>query len=126
RSLSCCSYLRRRCEPSRPLRIFSAQLRTRQAQCCPERESPFTIWTPGRITAVSNPSGEYIVTLLPVGHYSIRVVASGFKTLVVPEVTLAIGDRLRQDVRLEVGALQQSVEVTASSPALQTDSSSLS
>ncbi|HZQ50549.1 MAG TPA: TonB-dependent receptor [Bryobacteraceae bacterium] len=77
-------------------------------------------------TAVSNPSGEYIVTLLPVGHYSIRVVASGFKTLVVPEVTLAIGDRLRQDVRLEVGALQQSVEVTASSPALQTDSSSLS
>ncbi len=72
-------------------------------------------------SATSGPSGEYIVTLLPVGHYSIRVVASGFKTLVVPEVTLAIGDRLRQDARLEVGALQQSVEVTASSPALQTD-----
>jgi hypothetical protein len=50
----------------------------------------------------------------------------GFKTWTVPGVTLAIGDRLRQDIQLEVGALGQSVEVTASSPALQADSSSVS
>lgn len=77
-------------------------------------------------TSTTNSAGEYLVTLLPVGHYSIKAVASGFKTWTVPAVTLAIGDRLRQDVRLEVGALEQSVEVTGSSPALQTDSSSLS
>ena len=77
-------------------------------------------------TAETDKNGDYLVTLLPVGRYSIKAVASGFKTLTVPEVTLAIGDRLRQDVRLELGALEQSVEVTASSPALQTDSSSLS
>ena len=77
-------------------------------------------------TAVTNNSGEYLVTLLPVGRYSIKAVNSGFKTWRVPEVTLAIGDRLREDVQLELGSLQQSVEVTASSPALQTDSSSLS
>jgi hypothetical protein len=77
-------------------------------------------------TATSNSAGEYIVTLVPVGHYSIKAIGQGFKTWMVPEVTLAIGDRLRQDVQLQLGDLQQSVEVTASSPALQTDSSSLS
>jgi len=76
--------------------------------------------------ATSDNAGNYAVPLLPVGRYSMKAVASGFKTWTVPEVTLAIGDRLRQDVRLEVGTLEQSMEVTASSPALQTDSSSLS
>jgi hypothetical protein len=70
-------------------------------------------------------TGQYIVTLLPIGRYSIRAVGEGFKTLTIPEVTLAIGDRLRQDLHLELGLLTQSVEVTASSPALQADSSSL-
>jgi len=77
-------------------------------------------------TAISDNAGNYVIPLLPVGRYSIRAVAPGFKTWTVPEVALAIGDRLRQDIRLEVGGLEQAVEVTASSPALQTDSSSLS
>ncbi len=75
--------------------------------------------------ATTDNSGNYQVTLLPVGHYGMRVEASGFKTWSVPEVILAIGDRLRQDVHLELGNVGQSVEVSASSPALQTDSSSL-
>ena len=77
-------------------------------------------------TAKSNSDGQYIVTHLPIGRYSIGAATSGFKTSTVPEITLAIGDRLRQDIHLQVGALEQSVEVTASSPALQTDTSSLS
>src|ERR1051325_10121221 len=81
--------------------------------------------TGGDYSTVSDSNGTYAVPLLPVGSYSITATAPGFKTWTVPEVTLAIGDRLRQDVRLQVGALEQSVEVAASSPALQTDSSSL-
>ncbi len=77
-------------------------------------------------TATSDASGNYTVTLLPVGRYSVTVANPGFKTWTIPGVTLAIGDRLRQDIELEVGALGQSVEVTASSPALQADSSSVS
>lgn len=76
--------------------------------------------------AVSDSSGQYLVTLLPVGRYSIQAVDKGFKSWTVPEVTLSIGDRLREDIHMQVGALTQSVEVTASSPALKTDSSSLS
>ena len=77
-------------------------------------------------TATSDNSGSYMVRLLPPGRYSMKAVASGFKTWTIAEVTLAIGDRLRQDVRLEVGGLEQSVEVTASSPVIQTDKSSVS
>jgi Carboxypeptidase regulatory-like domain len=82
--------------------------------------------TGAEFTAESDKSGEYVITQLPIGRYSIRAVSTGFRTWTVPEVTLAIGDRLRQDVRLEVGNLEQSIEVSAASPALQTDSSSLS
>ena len=77
-------------------------------------------------SATSDNAGSYTVTLLPVGRYSIKAVGVGFKTWSASEVTLAIGDRLRQDIQLEVGALGQSIEVTASSPALQADSSSVS
>ncbi len=81
--------------------------------------------TGAEYSAITDDSGNYEVTLLPVGHYSIRAEAPGFKTWSVPEVVLAIGDRLRQDVHLELGTVGQAVEVTASSPALQTDTSSL-
>jgi hypothetical protein len=82
--------------------------------------------TAADFTAESDKSGDYAITQLPAGRYSIKAVSSGFKTWTVPQVTLAIGDRLRQDVQLQLGNLEQSVEVTAASPALQTDSASLS
>src|SRR5438067_6425062 len=81
--------------------------------------------TGAEYSATTDSSGNYQVTLLPIGHYGMRAEASGFKAWSVPEVTLAIGDRLRQDVHLELGTVGQSVEVAGSSPALQTDSSSL-
>ncbi|MGC4051194.1 MAG: TonB-dependent receptor [Paludibaculum sp.] len=84
------------------------------------------IATAADYNGTSDSTGNYLVRLLPPGRYSIKVAASGFKTWTVPEVTLAIGDRLRQDVRLEVGSLEQSVEVTASSPVIQADKSSVS
>jgi hypothetical protein len=81
--------------------------------------------TAAEYSAVSDGGGNYLISLLPVGRYTIKATGSGFKTWTVPEVSLAIGDRLRQNIQLEVGALNQSVEVTASTPALQSDSSSL-
>jgi hypothetical protein len=81
--------------------------------------------TAAEYSTTTDSSGNYLVTQLPIGRYSIRSEASGFKTWNVTDVTIAIGDRLRQDAHLEIGTLGQSMEVTASSPALQTDSSSL-
>ena len=73
----------------------------------------------------SAPSGDYVVTLLPPGHYRVRIEANGFKTINVPDVALAISDRYRLDSTLEVGDTQQTVEVTAATPALQSEESSV-
>src|SRR5262249_26991236 len=75
--------------------------------------------------AMSDNSGNYLVRLLPPGRYSMEVALPGFKTWRIEEMTLATSDRLRQDIVLETGQLNQRIEVTAQTPALQTDSAAL-
>ena len=75
--------------------------------------------------AVSDAGGNYLVRSLPPGRYSIRVTVAGFKTWTIAEVALAVGDRLRQDVPLETGLVTEQVEVTAQTPAMQSDSATL-
>ena len=75
-------------------------------------------------TLQTNGSGEYVFNLLPSGQYSVTVEAPSFKKSVT-NVTLVSGDRARVDAALQIGETNQVVEVTAISPALQTDSSTL-
>ncbi len=70
-------------------------------------------------------SGNYVVTPLPVGHYSVDVEARGFKRSLSEGITLNVQDRLGVNVALEVGQISETVEVTAATPALQTDTSYL-
>src|SRR5581483_4087303 len=74
----------------------------------------------------SSSVGEYIQTALPSGYYSITVTAPGFKTAEVKNLKLDAGSRLRQDVRVTLGATNQTVEVAGESPALVTDTATLS
>jgi hypothetical protein len=71
-------------------------------------------------------AGEYVFTLLPAGHYKLNVAASGFKGFIVSDFALAAGDRARVDARMDIGQSSQSVEVTATPPALQAESSTIS
>src|SRR3954464_186259 len=75
-------------------------------------------------TLKTSGSGEYVFNLLPSGQYSVTVEAPSFKRSVT-NVTLVSGDRARVDAALQIGETNQTVEVTAISPALQTDSSTL-
>jgi hypothetical protein len=70
-------------------------------------------------------SGNYVVTPLPVGHYSVTVEAKGFKKSVSGGITLNMQDRIGVNVVLELGQLTETVEVAAAAPALQTDTSYL-
>jgi hypothetical protein len=74
----------------------------------------------------SNSSGEYTFTLLPVGHYSVTVVAGGFQKSITNDVSVEAGDRARTDVHLALGSETTVVEVTASTPLLQADSATVS
>ncbi len=76
-------------------------------------------------SAVSDSTGNFLIPLLPIGRYSLRAEKTGFRAWSVPEVSLAVGDRLRADVHLEVGAIEQVVEVTGQTAALQSETSNL-
>ena len=69
-------------------------------------------------------SGDFVVNLLPPGAYTVTIEAPAFKKS-VSTVTLVAGDRARVDASLQVGEASQTVEVVATTPALQTDSSLL-
>ena len=76
-------------------------------------------------TTKTDSGGSFEITLLPIGRYRVTAERSGFKITTVPLITLAEGDRPKLDLHMELGQLQQSVEVTAQTPALQTETSSL-
>ena len=82
-----------------------------------------TATSEARITQ-SSASGDYVVNLLPPGSYTVTIEAPAFKKSVT-NVTLVAGDRARVDAQLQVGEATQTVEVIATTPALQTDSSLL-
>jgi hypothetical protein len=75
--------------------------------------------------ATSDASGNWLITLLPIGRYELSAAKPGFSTATASNVVLAGGDRLRIDLALPLGSVQQSVEISAIAPALQAESSSI-
>jgi hypothetical protein len=75
--------------------------------------------------APTGASGDYVFNVLPIGRYTVKIELQGFSTQNATLV-LAAGDRARLDVKLQVGAVAENVTVTAESPLVQTDSSTLS
>jgi len=71
-------------------------------------------------------AGSYLTPFLAPGAYRLAVERAGFKKFVRENITLQAQDRPRIDVRLEVGDLAQSVTVTDSVSALQTETASRS
>jgi len=76
-------------------------------------------------SAESNHEGYYTVANLEPGRYEIAVQAEGFKTYRLPEVVLQVGQVLRHDVELEVGAITESVTVTTTLPTIETERGSV-
>ena len=73
----------------------------------------------------SSDTGSYLFSTLPIGHYRLKAESNGFRNELVEDVAVAEGDRLRVDLHMQIGQVSDSVVVTAQTPALQADSSSL-
>jgi hypothetical protein len=78
------------------------------------------------VTTKTNESGNYVTPFLAPGTYRLTVEQSGFKKFVRENIVLQALDRLRLDVQLELGALTESVTVTASVSQLQTETATRS
>jgi len=72
-------------------------------------------------TVKTDPGGEFEISAVPLGVYSVTVSVQGFKTWKLDRVELTIGQRERVPVVLEVGATNQEVSVTAQAPLLQSE-----
>ncbi len=64
------------------------------------------------LKAVTDASGNYAVTPLPVGSYTVVVEAPGFKKSVNSGITLNVQDRIGVNVVLELGQVTETVEIT--------------
>src|SRR5262245_38473570 len=73
-------------------------------------------------SATTNGDGDYTALYLPPGSYTVTVEASGFKKSTRQNVELRVGDKLQIDLRLEVGNVSDTVNVTSDAPILETNS----
>jgi hypothetical protein len=76
-------------------------------------------------TAVSNEAGNYTVTSLPLGIYVVEAKLSQFKTAATKPIQLEAMQIARVDFKLELGAMEETVQVTGESPVLQTESATV-
>src|SRR5438067_4876041 len=75
--------------------------------------------------AQADASGNYASPPLRPGNYKVTAEASGFKTETRSTITVQVQDRLRVDFAMTVGSVSENVLVTAETPTIQTDTSSL-
>ncbi|MBV8820689.1 MAG: carboxypeptidase regulatory-like domain-containing protein, partial [Acidobacteriaceae bacterium] len=77
------------------------------------------------VHAVTDSAGAYSVVNLIPGTYTVSASATGFKPVVSHGVQLEVSQTARFDLTMEVGALEQTVEVTASAAMLQTENAAV-
>src|SRR3989475_3994751 len=68
------------------------------------------------VTLVTNAAGFYLAPELVPGRYTVRAESPGFVPLDVTNIVVTAGVTSQQDLALRVGALTQSIEVTAVAP----------
>src|SRR5215510_12076801 len=74
---------------------------------------------------VTDASGSYSVPNLLASTYEITVRKEGFQTFTIRGIQLLSAQTLRQDIKLQVGAIQQSVEVTGQAVLIRTESQTI-
>src|SRR5439155_12651651 len=73
----------------------------------------------------TNHGGEYTAPSLSIGKYTVAAEISGFKTVTVSNVDVGVDQRVRIDVKLEVGTVTDAITIEGRSPLVQTSSSEL-
>ena len=74
-------------------------------------------------TAVSAGRGNYTEPLLPPGTYTVEASKAGFKNTSYRAITVSVTEILTLNIQLQVGSVQETVEVTGQGEQLQTETS---
>src|SRR5262245_50046825 len=76
-------------------------------------------------SAISNGAGNYTITSVPVGTYVVKAELTGFKTVTTKPFQVEAKQIARLDLKLELGSLEDKVEITAEAPVLQTETATV-
>jgi hypothetical protein len=74
--------------------------------------------TSNAMETATGAEGLYSFPQLQLGEYELKVSAPGFRDYVQSGITLSLGDKVRVDIKLELGTAQQIIEVHADASAL--------
>ena len=72
--------------------------------------------------AVTDGTGTYVLTNLPIGPYQLTVSLAGFQTYVQTGIVLQVGDAASIDAALGISTLQETVTVNAAAPLVDVQS----
>ena len=72
-------------------------------------------------TVQTNEAGAYTVSTVPAGNYQVEISKEGFRGFITSNIVVNQNVVVRIDAQLQVGAVAESVQVTAEAAALQTD-----
>ena len=78
------------------------------------------VTTGAKLETLTTDAGLYVFPAVPVSTYNITVEKTGFKKLNRQNIEIRIAQRQDMDLRLEVGDVQQTVEVTGEAQLLET------
>ena len=77
------------------------------------------------LTGTTNSTGDYVITPVPGGNYTLAVAATGFDKAVTKTIELQVGQIARQDIALAIGTATTEVQVNTAAPLLTTETATI-
>src|SRR4051812_13518806 len=78
-----------------------------------------------KYTSTTTENGIYLIGQLPPGAYDVSAEAKGFRTRIQKGVAINVAQTLTLNYPLEVGAVEQAIEVTGAAPVIESTTSDL-
>jgi hypothetical protein len=101
--------------------IFGRITDAQSATVASARVTVTNVDTNTSLLLVTNETGYYEANFLIPGNYRVTVEASGFKKSIRGGIELPLGSRVEIGIRMELGAVVESVSVTAEAPLVDTN-----
>jgi hypothetical protein len=106
--------------------IITGQVVDASGAVVPDAKVTLTNPSTGQIVmAETNTEGVYTFLSLTAGRYEVVAEKAGFRKAQAPNVLVQVSTTTRLDIRLELGAVAETVQIESSTPLLQTDRSDL-
>jgi len=76
-------------------------------------------------TAITDSTGDFVITPVSPGVYSLSITATGFETVTASNIEVQVGQIVREDLVLRVGEATTTIQVYTDVPLMSTDTATL-